>query len=60
MARCARSCCRRTDTDLGHHIPYKRVSFGLDAIEVSAAPAAAASPAMLSIKEYPDAKRVPA
>ena len=39
-------------TDLGHHIPYKRVSFGLDAIETAGAGGRNFS-AMLSIKEYP-------
>ena len=39
-------------TDLGHHIPYKRISFGLDAIETAGAGGRNFS-AMLSIKEYP-------
>jgi type IV secretion system protein VirB4 len=44
------------DTDLGHHIPYARVSFGLDAIETAQAGGRAFS-GMLSVKEYPDATR---
>ena len=40
------------DTDLGQHLPYKRVSFGLDALEVSGAGSRSFA-AMLSIKEYP-------
>ena len=40
------------ETDLGHHLPYKRVSFGLDALEVSGAGSRSFA-AMLSIKEYP-------
>ena len=43
-------------TDLGHHIPYARVSFGLDAIETRTAGGSAFS-GMLSLKEYPDATR---
>ena len=38
--------------DLGHHLPYKRVSFGLDALEVTGAGGRSFA-AMLSIKEYP-------
>jgi type IV secretion system protein VirB4 len=44
------------DTDLGHHIPYARVSFGLDAIETAQAGGRSFS-GMLSVKEYPDATR---
>lgn len=42
------------DTDIGHMLPYRRASFGLDAMELrgSSAPDFAA---MLSLKEYPDA-----
>jgi type IV secretion system protein VirB4 len=40
------------DTDLGQHLPYKRVSFGLDALEVTGAGSRGFA-AMLSIKEYP-------
>jgi type IV secretion system protein VirB4 len=39
-------------SDLGHHLPYKRVSFGLDALEVAGASGRSFA-AMLSIKEYP-------
>ncbi|WP_419827796.1 VirB4 family type IV secretion/conjugal transfer ATPase [Sphingomonas sp.] len=42
------------DTDLGHHIPYARVSFGLDTIETRRAGGSDFA-GMLSIKEYPDA-----
>lgn len=44
------------ETDLGHHIPYARVSFGLDAIETSHA-AGRGFAGMLSVKEYPDTTR---
>ncbi|MBA2932561.1 VirB4 family type IV secretion/conjugal transfer ATPase [Sphingomonas sp. CGMCC 1.13654] len=43
-------------TDLGHHIPYARVSFGLDAIETAQAGGRNFA-GMLSVKEYPDATR---
>ena len=46
----------RPDQDLGHHIPYSRVSFGLDAIEVRG-PASRSFASLLGIKEYPDASR---
>jgi type IV secretion system protein VirB4 len=46
----------RSDQDLGHHIPYSRVSFGLDAIEVRG-PASRSFATLLGIKEYPDASR---
>lgn len=39
-------------SDLGHHLPYKRISFGLDALEVAGAGVRSFA-AMLSIKEYP-------
>ena len=39
-------------TDLGQHIPYRRISFGLDAIEVAGAGGRSFA-GMLSIKEYP-------
>jgi len=45
-----------TDTDLGHHIPYARVSFGLDAIEVRG-PATQGFAGIVSVKDYPDATR---
>jgi type IV secretion system protein VirB4 len=44
------------ETDLGHHIPYARVSFGLDAIETAQAGGRGFA-GMLSVKEYPDATR---
>jgi type IV secretion system protein VirB4 len=44
------------ETDLGHHIPYARVSFGLDAIETHHAGGRGFA-GMLSVKEYPDATR---
>lgn len=44
------------EVDLGHHIPYCRVSFGLNAIE-SAGPQGRSFSAMLSVKEYPAATR---
>ena len=40
------------ETDLGQHLPYKRVSFGLDALEVTGAGNRSFA-ALLSIKEYP-------
>jgi type IV secretion system protein VirB4 len=43
-------------TDLGHHIPYARVSFGLDALETRG-PASRSFAGMVSVKEYPDATR---
>lgn len=39
-------------SDLGRHIPYRRVSFGLDAIELAGAGERSFA-GMLSIKEYP-------
>ncbi|MCH8617397.1 VirB4 family type IV secretion/conjugal transfer ATPase [Sphingomonas sp. SM33] len=44
------------ETDLGHHLPYRRVSFGLDAIELAGAGNRSFG-AMLSIKEYPGETR---
>jgi type IV secretion system protein VirB4 len=44
------------DIDLGHHLPYARVSFGLDAIE-AARPGGRDFAGILSIKDYPDATR---
>lgn len=43
-------------TDLGHHIPYARVSFGVEAIETRHAGARDFA-AILSLKEYPDTTR---
>ena len=42
--------------DLGHHIPYNRVSFGLDALETRGAESRHVA-AMLSVKDYPDTTR---
>jgi type IV secretion system protein VirB4 len=44
------------DADLGHYLPYSRVSFGLDALEVRG-PGARNFAAMLSLKDYPDTTR---
>lgn len=53
----ARPVLRPDDgVDLGHHVPYRRVSFGLDAIEVSGAGGRSFA-GMLSIKDYPAATR---
>jgi len=41
------------DTDIGGMIPYRRLSFGMDAIETRGAGSAAFS-AMVSLKDYPD------
>ncbi len=46
----------RPEQDLGRHIPYSRVSFGLDALEVRG-PGSRSFASMLGIKEYPDATR---
>jgi type IV secretion system protein VirB4 len=46
----------RPEQDLGQHVPYSRVSFGLDAIEVRG-PASRGFASILGIKEYPDASR---
>ena len=43
-------------TDIGRHIPYSRVSFGVDALEL-AGPTGRHVAAGLSVKEYPDATR---
>jgi type IV secretion system protein VirB4 len=45
------------DIDLGYHIPYKRVSFGLDTIEYRGAGGSEFA-AMISIKDYPSEARV--
>ncbi|MGC4252302.1 MAG: VirB4 family type IV secretion/conjugal transfer ATPase [Sphingobium sp.] len=42
--------------DLGHHIPYARVSFGVEAIETRRAGGRDFA-GMLSLKDYPDATR---
>ncbi|MEO6248970.1 MAG: VirB4 family type IV secretion/conjugal transfer ATPase [Sphingomicrobium sp.] len=46
----------RKDQDLGLHIPYSRVSFGLDAIEVRG-PAQRGFASILGVREYPDSTR---
>ena len=46
----------RPEQDLGQHLPYSRISFGLDALEVRG-PAARGFASILGIKEYPDASR---
>ena len=46
----------RGDQDLGLHIPYSRVSFGLDAIEVRG-PAQRGFASILGVREYPDSTR---
>lgn len=43
-------------TDIGQHLPYARVSFGVDALEL-AGPQGRQVAAGLSVKEYPDATR---
>ena len=45
------------DTDIGRMVPYRRASFGLDAMELrgSAGADGADFAAMLSLKDYPDA-----
>ncbi len=43
------------DTDIGRMLPYRRVSFGLDAMELQGRCAARISPRSLSLKDYPDA-----
>ena len=42
------------DTDVGHMLPYRRASFGLDAMELRGSGAPDFS-AILSLKDYPDA-----
>ncbi|MFT4028179.1 MAG: VirB4 family type IV secretion/conjugal transfer ATPase, partial [Novosphingobium sp.] len=44
------------DADLGHHIPYARVSFGVEAIETRHAGGRSFA-SLLSLKDYPDATR---
>lgn len=41
-------------TDIGRMLPYRRVSFGLDAIEQRGADAAPAFASLVSLKDYPD------
>ncbi len=42
--------------DLGHYIPYSRVSFGVDALEVRR-PSGRSFASVLGLKEYPDTTR---
>jgi len=46
----------RPEQDLGQHLPYSRVSFGLDALEVRG-PGQRGFASILGIKEYPDNSR---
>ena len=45
-----------SEADLGHHLPYARVSFGLEAIETRR-PGVRGFAAMLSLKDYPEVTR---
>jgi len=42
------------ETDLGHLLPYRRINFGLDALELKG-PGEASFAALVSLKDYPDA-----
>lgn len=42
--------------DLGNYVPYSRVSFGLDALEIKG-PSGRSFASVLALKEYPDATR---
>ncbi len=44
------------DADVGHHIPYRRLSFGLDTLELQGASGADFA-GLLSVKEYPSTTR---
>ena len=44
------------DTDLGHHIPYARLSFGLDTMELQG-PNGRSFAGLLSVKDYPASTR---
>jgi type IV secretion system protein VirB4 len=46
----------KDDQDLGQHVPYSRVSFGLDAVETRG-PSQRTFSSILGVKEYPDATR---
>ena len=46
----------RGEQDLGHYLPYSRVSFGVDAIEVRG-PSSRSFASILALKEYPDSTR---
>ncbi len=41
------------DTDIGHMLPYRRVSFGMDALELRGAQGTAFA-SIVSLKDYPD------
>lgn len=41
-------------TDIGAMLPYRRVSFGMDALELRGADATPSFSAMVSLKDYPD------
>lgn len=43
------------DTDVGQMLPYQRINFGLDALELKAAGGTGTFGALLSLKDYPDA-----
>jgi len=42
------------ETDIGHMLPYRRINFGLDALELKGAGASSFG-ALVSLKDYPDA-----
>jgi len=42
-------------TDIGQMLPYRRLSFGLDALELRGADARPSYAALVSLKDYPDA-----
>lgn len=43
----------RPHCDIGHYLPYRRISFGLDAIEQASAGDGKTYAAMISLKDYP-------
>ncbi len=43
----------RTHSDIGHYLPYRRISFGFDALEQSAAAGGKDFGAIISLKDYP-------
>ena len=45
----------RPSGDIGHYIPYRRISFGLEAMEQASAGAGKDFAAILSLKDYPPA-----
>ncbi|MCJ2185063.1 VirB4 family type IV secretion/conjugal transfer ATPase, partial [Novosphingobium sp. 1949] len=42
-------------TDIGHMLPYRRINFGLDALELRGASGQPSFGALISLKDYPDA-----